>query len=108
MRRGVILIVAGVLALSVLAASGARAERATAEEMERVCQNWLAYVVSQRGAWIGEFLDEVEAFPGGSHDDQVDASSSALLQLIAEPEPREELVVIDTVQMYGGIVSGLD
>jgi len=28
-----------------------------------------------RGAWIGEFLDELEVFPNGAHDDQVDAFS---------------------------------
>ena len=32
-------------------------------------------------AWIGDFLDELEAFPGGSHDDQVDALSGAVSQL---------------------------
>lgn len=31
-----------------------------------------------RGAWIGDFLDEVEAFPNGSHDDQVDTMSAGL------------------------------
>ena len=30
-----------------------------------------------RGSWIGAFLDELESFPGGSHDDQVDALSGA-------------------------------
>jgi predicted phage terminase large subunit-like protein len=30
-----------------------------------------------RGAWIGPYLDEVEAFPQGMHDDQVDAVSGA-------------------------------
>jgi predicted phage terminase large subunit-like protein len=29
------------------------------------------------GAWLTQFLDEVEAFPHGSHDDQVDAFSGA-------------------------------
>lgn len=29
------------------------------------------------GTWIGDYLDEMEAFPLGSHDDQVDASSGA-------------------------------
>jgi len=29
-----------------------------------------------RGDWIGEFLDELAAFPHGSHDDQVDALSA--------------------------------
>jgi predicted phage terminase large subunit-like protein len=30
-----------------------------------------------RGAWIGAFLDELEIFPAGAHDDQVDAVSGA-------------------------------
>ena len=39
-----------------------------------------------KGPWIGAFLDEVELFPLGSHDDQVDAASGALLDLTSEPE----------------------
>lgn len=35
-------------------------------------------VLLVRGPWIGDFLDEAEAFPGGAHDDQVDAVSGAL------------------------------
>ncbi len=34
-----------------------------------------------KGSWIGDFLDEVEAFPNGAHDDQVDAVSGAFNQL---------------------------
>ena len=34
-----------------------------------------------RGAWVGDFLDELEAFPGGAHDDQVDALSGAVEKL---------------------------
>ena len=34
-----------------------------------------------RGAWNKEFLDEIELFPFGSHDDQVDAASLALAKL---------------------------
>jgi predicted phage terminase large subunit-like protein len=30
-----------------------------------------------QGAWISDFLDEADAFPNGSHDDQVDAVSGA-------------------------------
>ena len=30
-----------------------------------------------RGPWVSEFLREHESFPGGSHDDQVDAASAA-------------------------------
>jgi predicted phage terminase large subunit-like protein len=39
-----------------------------------------------KGPWIGAFLDEVELFPLGGHDDQVDAASGALLDLTSEPE----------------------
>ena len=31
--------------------------------------------------WLGDFGDEVEAFPNGSHDDQVDALSGAFSKL---------------------------
>lgn len=34
-----------------------------------------------RGTWVNAFLDEVEGFPEGSHDDQVDALSGAFEQL---------------------------
>jgi predicted phage terminase large subunit-like protein len=34
-----------------------------------------------RGPWLGEFLDEIEAFPLGSHDDQTDSLSGAFAQL---------------------------
>ncbi|HKB39794.1 MAG TPA: hypothetical protein VKD72_25380 [Gemmataceae bacterium] len=34
-----------------------------------------------RGAWNKDFLDEVEAFPFGPHDDVVDAASLALAKL---------------------------
>lgn len=36
------------------------------------------------GAWNGDFLDEIEAFPQGSHDDQVDALSGAFAQLVGK------------------------
>ena len=35
-----------------------------------------------KGPWIDEFFDEIEAFPLGVHDDQVDAMSGALMELI--------------------------
>jgi predicted phage terminase large subunit-like protein len=38
-------------------------------------------VVLVRGAWIGEFVDEVAAFPSGRHDDQIDAISTAVNML---------------------------
>ena len=37
-----------------------------------------------RGDWIGDYLDELEQFPGGSHDDQVDATSGAFAVLATE------------------------
>ncbi len=51
-----ILMVFAVLALSlcVSIAPDVQAERATQVEMDRVCQNWLSYMVYQRGAWGGE------------------------------------------------------
>ena len=33
------------------------------------------------GLWQTDFLDELEAFPYGEHDDQVDASSGAFEKL---------------------------
>jgi predicted phage terminase large subunit-like protein len=37
-----------------------------------------------RGHWNREFLDEVEAFPQGAHDDQVDATSLAFTSLASK------------------------
>ena len=34
-----------------------------------------------RGAWNDAFLDEIEMFPAGAHDDQVDAAADALREL---------------------------
>lgn len=34
------------------------------------------------GPWCGAFLDEIEAFPGGTHDDQVDAFTGAMNRLM--------------------------
>ncbi len=49
-----------------------------------------------RGNWINDFLSEVEQFPNGAHDDQVDAMSGAYEQLTAAIES-ERIVVYDTV-----------
>ena len=38
-----------------------------------------------RGPWNEAFLDELESFPKGAHDDQVDALSGAYNQLIGNP-----------------------
>jgi len=34
------------------------------------------------GTWVNDYLDELEAFPEGSHDDQVDATSGAFSKLV--------------------------
>jgi predicted phage terminase large subunit-like protein len=34
-----------------------------------------------QGAWNGQYLDELTAFPNGAHDDQVDATSGAFNKL---------------------------
>lgn len=38
-----------------------------------------------RGSWNDAFLDELESFPKGAHDDQVDGLSGAYNQLIGNP-----------------------
>jgi predicted phage terminase large subunit-like protein len=47
-----------------------------------------------RGPWISDFLDEIEIFPKGSHDDQVDAVSGAFMVLGSKPAEK--------LFMYGG------
>ncbi len=38
--------------------------------------------------WIGEFVEEMSAFPNGAHDDRVDTMSQALHQMFVGPQPR--------------------
>jgi len=52
-------IMALALLLSVLISPTLHAERATPQEMERVCQNWLTYMVSEKGAWAGETSPQI-------------------------------------------------
>src|SRR5690606_39355548 len=40
-----------------------------------------------RGPWIGEFLDEIEVFPHGAHDERVDVVSGAF-DVLTSREPR--------------------
>lgn len=40
-------------------------------------------VILVHGGWIDDFLDEVDKFPGGKHDDQIDAVSLAIKMLAA-------------------------
>ncbi len=64
--------------------TGSKAERAGPVSSQSEAGN----VRLVRGVWIGDFLDELEGFPEGSHDDQVDAFSGAYNQLVAGGEPR--------------------
>lgn len=58
-----------------------------------------------RGPWINAFLDELELFPHGSHDDQVDAASGALADLaeMCQPVDTERIVVYDSLQLVGSV-----
>lgn len=38
------------------------------------------------GPWLGDWFDELDTFPFGAHDDQVDASSGAFEQLVILPD----------------------
>jgi predicted phage terminase large subunit-like protein len=40
-----------------------------------------------RGPWNEAFLDELENFPNGSHDDQVDSASDGYNELVGGPRP---------------------
>lgn len=43
---------------------------------------------AEKDAWIEPFLDELEVFPNGAHDDQVDAAADAFNELaLAPPAP---------------------
>jgi len=48
------MLLALVLSLCFFTSSGVQAEKATPQEMERVCQNWLTYMVFEKGTWAGE------------------------------------------------------
>jgi len=53
---------------------GVRADRHKIVRAEPAASAWLAGNVRLiRGEWIEAFLDELTVFPGGKHDDQVDA-----------------------------------
>jgi predicted phage terminase large subunit-like protein len=63
-------------------ASGAKATRAMpfAASAERGMVKLVA------GHWVKDFLDEIEVFPYGAHDDQVDAASLAFNKLAARKD----------------------
>jgi len=70
-----------------------RGQRSTGSKVERAgpvsSQAEVGNVRLFRGPWLSPFLDEVEAFPLGSHDDQVDAMAGAFMRLRGtySPEP---------------------
>ena len=68
-----------------LAGFAVSAERVSGDKLVRAeplaAQAEAGNVVLVRGAWNGAYLDELGAFPNGTHDDQVDASSGAFNKL---------------------------
>jgi predicted phage terminase large subunit-like protein len=76
-----------------LAGFSIRAERVTGDKVTRAqplaAQAEAGNVDMLEGAWNGEFLDEIEAFPGALKD-QVDGASGAFNKLAALPEEEEE------------------
>jgi len=66
---------------SPIRSTGPKAERATPVSTAAEAGNLLI----KRAVWNGLYLDELEGFPIGAHDDQVDATSGAFSQL-SKPE----------------------
>ena len=54
-----------------------------------------------RGSWNEDYLQELEGFPYGAHDDQVDASAVAFNELAAHSGPRRGWD--DVLELYRGI-----
>lgn len=74
-----------------------RGDRPTGSKIERArtasaaCENGLVYII--RGAKTQEFINELQAFPVGAHDDMVDSFSAGLLKIsesarIGMPRPK--------------------
>ena len=63
-----------------------RGDRVTGSKSERAAplssQAEAGNIKLLAGAWNGAFLDELEAFPLGAHDDQVDATAGAFQTLV--------------------------
>lgn len=64
-------------AVSAVAPSGDKVSRAGPASAQAEAGN----IRLLRGGWNDEFLDELEAFPGGRHDDWVDALADAINEL---------------------------
>jgi hypothetical protein len=54
MSRRVPLLLGITVVLATVVTTSVRAELATPEETDRVCRNWVAYVVHEKGAWAGD------------------------------------------------------
>lgn len=61
-------------------ATGSKAERAA--PLSSMCESGNVALV--KGPWLKDFLDEMEVFPSGKHDDQVDAASGAFEKIALE------------------------
>jgi len=81
-----------------------RGERSTGDKVTRAAplssQVEAGRVVLVRGPWNGPFLDEMEGFPQGGHDDQVDGASGGYHALAADAELNldRELFVYPTAE----------
>jgi len=68
-----------------------RGQRASGSKVERAgpvsSQAEVGNIRLLRGGWIPVFLDEIEGFPLGGHDDQVDALSGAMMRLRGARRP---------------------
>jgi phage terminase large subunit-like protein len=61
-----------------------------AEPLSQACERGeiFLYAPNQQASWVREFLDELEAFPTGLHDNQCDAAAFAGVA----SEPKQEYV----------------
>jgi hypothetical protein len=71
MRIFTVFTIALTLVVGVFFPREANAERATPQEMELVCQNWLAYMVYQQGGWAGDVHPTVVGVSELVQDDTV-------------------------------------
>jgi predicted phage terminase large subunit-like protein len=81
----------------VLAGYNFNADRVTGSKAERAgplsSAAYAGNVKLVRGEWIGDLLDEAEAFPNGEHDDQIDAISGAMKYLTDRAAPAASVSV---------------
>jgi len=66
---------------------GARSKEVRASAVSPVCEAGMVIIPTPDEApWVREWLTEMTAFPKGRNDDQVDATTQALLRLTQTPE----------------------